>query len=1359
MNKRRSLLLIAILILGMPTFLEAQEKRVALVIGNSAYGGNALTNPVNDATDIAASLRDRGFEVILRTDADYSGMDTALSDFQKALKDKDVALFYYAGHGVQAEGENYLIPVKEDISSLAKAKSKGIALGDVLSRIRDAQVKTALVFLDACRDNPFPGSSRSGTRGLAAIAAPRDVETLIAYATQPGDVAQDGSGRNGVFTSAVLKNLETPGLNIGEMMTRVKADVKAATGGKQQPRVDDGLSRTFYFSDASMAAAKAQEAASKSQAELAILDAQIAKRQASIAALADGASKRDLELQQQKEVALQATKRLEAEALAKELARQTAILASVQATNAQKAKDDDARKAEATRIAEVASLKRLELAKLSRPDDSASSFIKQSYDLEAAISDVSDRFDAMWKSISDSLDGDFSKTLATIQSETQDPFETSVEFKSRVLQEKADAQALLESLSKQKRSEWVAARTGQLAPLSTKYDALRAEIASKSFVLGSAEWQVVTDPFNAEKKSWHALVQSRRSDLPVAFDMEWKLTDSTREALKASYSAGDFLIKAGALGAEVRFRLERDGNVWKMVGQSSSLVDITSGKIVYENSEKGTLLGFGRGSTDGILIGPSLLRLKVDVPDGVVYLGEQKLGAASEDLIIPSLSGAVVEIRWSDGAKRSFSISPVLGAAIERSVSRLPVPRIAIGKTPLKVNIPLSLDPSGTSGDTDDARPLQVRWKFGDEEKWTSWTAPQKTSYKWPTSGVYFVTLEAKDSFGLTALTVVSVRVQGTILVSDFAIADFGNRDNVANPGEELRLDLRVQNSGTSTVKGLKIQLQTPNTDKLGAIAEVTAGGAAQVAGIQVGDLIRKVNGQLIQTDLAALIAQQTPNTKVEVELLRPSATTVLGRVTWESRKLLVNLGKSDDGKPKLGVSISNDAERFGGVWITSQPASYGDLEPGIFRAAESSSKDAEKALLYPESYGRFSLKVSSLADVGKSVPVRALFSDSQGNQWQDGFDLPIAKTGGLIVVNKYALADFGNRDNVANPGEELRLDLRVQNSGTSTVKGLKIQLQTPNTDKLGAIAEVTAGGAAQVAGIQVGDLIRKVNGQLIQTDLAALIAQQTPNTKVEVELLRPSATTVLGRVTWESRKLLVNLGKSDDGKPKLGVSISNDAERFGGVWITSQPASYGDLEPGIFRAAESSSKDAEKALLYPESYGRFSLKVSSLADVGKSVPVRALFSDSQGNQWQDGFDLPIAKTGGLIVVNKYAVADFGNRDNVANPGEELRLDLRVQNSGTSTVKGLKIQIVAPVGSGISIVGQPASYGDLEPGVFRAAESASKDAEKALLSPENYGRFSIKIQKTIKKGNVPLEVRFSDSQGNVWIDSIALEVK
>jgi len=160
--------------------VSAQEKRAALVIGNGAYTNvPRLNNPVNDVKDVVVALKVLGFEVIEGEDLDLAGMEESLQAFNKILEGKDVALFYYSGHGVQVQGENFLIPVRERIESEITVRSRAMPLSQVLNTIRDANVSTALIFLDACRDNPFPGASRSGVRGLSIVSSPKEIETLI----------------------------------------------------------------------------------------------------------------------------------------------------------------------------------------------------------------------------------------------------------------------------------------------------------------------------------------------------------------------------------------------------------------------------------------------------------------------------------------------------------------------------------------------------------------------------------------------------------------------------------------------------------------------------------------------------------------------------------------------------------------------------------------------------------------------------------------------------------------------------------------------------------------------------------------------------------------------------------------------------------------------------------------------------------------------------------------------------------------------------------------------------------------------------------------------------------------------------
>jgi formylglycine-generating enzyme required for sulfatase activity len=230
--------------------LSAQE-RFALVIGNGAYGKiTALKNPVNDATDMAAALKGMGFQVDLLTDASLDAMENAVVALGQKLGANagSYGFFFYAGHGVQSNGINYLIPADADIKSEAFLKNRSLAAQEVLDTLQQAGNGLNVVVLDACRDNPF-GWGRSGTRGMGAVSS-QPPGSIIAYATSAGSVAQDGTGRNGLFTSQLLKNLKTPGLEISDVFKRTGADVMAASGNKQVPAVYSQFFKTAYLAGA-----------------------------------------------------------------------------------------------------------------------------------------------------------------------------------------------------------------------------------------------------------------------------------------------------------------------------------------------------------------------------------------------------------------------------------------------------------------------------------------------------------------------------------------------------------------------------------------------------------------------------------------------------------------------------------------------------------------------------------------------------------------------------------------------------------------------------------------------------------------------------------------------------------------------------------------------------------------------------------------------------------------------------------------------------------------------------------------------------------------------------------------------------
>lgn len=242
-------------------FSALAAKRVALVIGNAAYKDAPLRNPVNDVRAMAATLEGLGFDVIRLENATKIQMERGLVTFTSRLDEGASGLFYYAGHGVQIRGRNYLVPVGARFNSQQEARIESVGMDLVLSELAYAGNRLNIVILDACRNNPFERRLRGGSRGLAAIDAARG--TLIAYATAPGSVAQDGDGRNGLYTEELLRALGKPGLKIEEVFKRVRVQVARRTNEQQIPWESSSLTGEFVFNrvslDASPAVASARQ--------------------------------------------------------------------------------------------------------------------------------------------------------------------------------------------------------------------------------------------------------------------------------------------------------------------------------------------------------------------------------------------------------------------------------------------------------------------------------------------------------------------------------------------------------------------------------------------------------------------------------------------------------------------------------------------------------------------------------------------------------------------------------------------------------------------------------------------------------------------------------------------------------------------------------------------------------------------------------------------------------------------------------------------------------------------------------------------------------------------------------------------
>lgn len=234
---------------GFVPVRRAAGDHVALVIGNGAYPDVPLANPVNDAADVAHAFESIGFQVQLTIDADKAQMLQAISQFGDRLPKAKAAVFYYAGHGVQVDGGNWLLPVARQVGEVInredEVRLRAVDAGEVLLRMERARVPMAMVILDACRNNPFKGSGRSSVKGLAQLNAPPG--SIVVYATAPGQVAADGNDRNSPFTRAFLSQLPVPGQPIDTMLMQVRRGVREATQGVQIPWSMTSMTDTFAF--------------------------------------------------------------------------------------------------------------------------------------------------------------------------------------------------------------------------------------------------------------------------------------------------------------------------------------------------------------------------------------------------------------------------------------------------------------------------------------------------------------------------------------------------------------------------------------------------------------------------------------------------------------------------------------------------------------------------------------------------------------------------------------------------------------------------------------------------------------------------------------------------------------------------------------------------------------------------------------------------------------------------------------------------------------------------------------------------------------------------------------------------------
>ena len=693
--------------------VSAQEKRAALVIGNGAYTNvPRLNNPVNDVKDVVAALKVLGFEVIEGEDLDLAGMEESLQAFKKILEGKDVALFYYSGHGVQVQGENFLIPVRERIESEITVRSRAMPLSQVLNTIRDANVSTALIFLDACRDNPFPGASRSGVRGLSIVSSPKEIETLISYATEPGETASDGTGRNGIFTAAFLKNLSEPGLEISELMRRVRADVIEATNGNQRPRTDIGLSKPFYFADPELLAQRAKEASDKAAAELSSIEEQIVALQVQINSTKDEETRQRLLLDQQRQQAIEAAKKLEAAQLAEQAQRQAEIASQTKALEEKRKKDLASAQDLQNALAQLAAEKRAELDKLAANalSESPDVLVDTVERLEKAIGEVESEYAKVLEISAASLTKTWQVKLDSLSSFQPDPWESDAMFSARIDKERKELIVAQDADIARLKAEIQDQKDKQIASWRQQLQDTLKILDEKTWVVSGSSVIIDVGTYDRNAMFWPFIVSSKDPSLPIS-GLKLKADLSKSQDIKADYLKIDTAIKTNALTAELRWGIDRqkEQNRYFIVLRNARIIDLNTGSVIADQEYANRLACFEPGKwneleTSGFfqiiaesgdnepelwLDGIKLPRgtSKIELQSGSYVFEYKRSGESANRIIVEIAPGEMITV---DTVRRllplvfveggTFTMGSMTGNEDERPIHKVTITSFWIGK-------------------------------------------------------------------------------------------------------------------------------------------------------------------------------------------------------------------------------------------------------------------------------------------------------------------------------------------------------------------------------------------------------------------------------------------------------------------------------------------------------------------------------------------------------------------------------------------------------------------------------------------------------------------------------------------------------
>lgn len=542
------------------------------MVGNGSYQAGPLTNPPNDAEAVAKVLEEADFEVHLATDRTLREMEADLREFKESISKGDVALFFYAGHGVQVDGVNYLLPVNNgNIQDSGALRRRAIDAQEYVTAMADAGAKLNIVMLDACRDNPLPSTSRSASRGLAVMSAPRTSETVIVFATKAGDVAADGEGRNSTFTTAFLETVPTPDLGLVNLFNLVGAKVRSNTGGLQIPTIySEPLSAPFSFFSAEKLAAEARAESREAAEEVDSLEADIQALKAKIAASQNEAERKKLELEEQRQAALLAAQKLKAENLAREAERREAEAAAAKREAERLAAEAEAAAARQGELERLASLRRTELEKLKSDAESEDPdlLIATIERLEKVLSEVEAEYDAAWRESEREIKASYKPRYAAINDAEPEGWESDEAFKNRVRLERAKLEKEEQDVLSSRKSEIDGQKTAQTVSIRNQLSSALQTLRQKRWNLTGSAVHIRVGEYQRNEMKWPFYLTSLDGAVPFP-NFNITLNLSKKDNLKEAYESIEQAIKAEALVGQIDWKLERGKETFSALGETA----------------------------------------------------------------------------------------------------------------------------------------------------------------------------------------------------------------------------------------------------------------------------------------------------------------------------------------------------------------------------------------------------------------------------------------------------------------------------------------------------------------------------------------------------------------------------------------------------------------------------------------------------------------------------------------------------------------------------------------------------------------------------------------------------------------------